>query len=118
MTANKHHSQAVILDFLSERRRPVGGGIVLFQQTDHFGFLVANNLLPSNVVNREILRDLHDPGSRILRNSVVRPSLERPGKRFLDQILRQVETINPKNARQPGNQLSPFMPEKMFHYLW
>ena len=114
MTTNENHTQAVVVNFVGE-----GGiaGSLLLEKDGDLRFLVPKRLFPAGLVQSQVSRYAHDPGRRILRNSIVGPCLQGLDESLLDDILRKLKTLEPKNSRQGRDHLSPFAPEEMLHHL-
>ena len=107
MAADEHHAQAVVGDFLvGEQRLRPARGFGAIHQADDFGFLVAENFLAADDVEREVAGGAHDPGGGILRHAVERPGLQRAGERFLDHVFGEGEMFDAENPGQDGHHLS------------
>src|SRR6266850_3807653 len=89
----------------------------MFYQPGDLRFLIAKHFFAPYHIQGQVPGHSHDPGGGIFRDAVERPGLQRPGERFLDHILGQVEMLDPKYPRQRRNHLSRLMPEKMLHHL-
>jgi hypothetical protein len=72
MAAHEHHAQTVIVDVLLGKYRILRRRVcaALLHQTGDFNFLVAEDLVPSDEIERQIFRHLSDPGGRISRDAV------------------------------------------------
>ena len=116
MTTHKHQSQTVVANLVFRENRFVGRGAVAIHQTSDFRLFVLKYLSSANHVQREIARRAHDPGRGIFRDSVERPGLQRPHKRFLNDVFREIEMFDAKDSGENGNHLRPLVTKKMFHY--
>ena len=117
MAAHEHHPQTVVRKFLVGENRNVGRGALSLHQPDDFTFLVAEDFLAPDHIQRQVAGSPHNPRGRIFRNAVKRPGLQRSGQHFLDHVLGQGEVLDAENPRQGGDHLSRLMPEKMLHHL-
>src|SRR6266851_2660607 len=85
----------------------------MVEKRDDFRLLFAKQLFTPNKIQREVLCRLRQPGGRVLWNARVRPSPQCPDQGFLDDVLRKLQSVDPKDSGQNRNELCRLVPKKM-----
>ena len=117
MAADEHQSQTVVGNFLLRKNRLVRRYAVAVHRTNNFSLFALKDFPAPDDIQREVARSAHDPGGRILWNSVKRPGLQRARQRFLDDIFSEIEVLNSEYSRQRRDHLSRLVTKKVFHQL-
>src|SRR4029453_9369762 len=117
MTAHKHQSQTVVTNFLFRKNRLIHRASLAIHRMNNFRLLDMEHLSTSDDIQRQVSRCAHDPGGRILRNSIKRPGLQRARQRFLDHVFCEGEMLDSEDLCQSRDHLSSLTTKKMFHQL-
>src|SRR3954453_14959910 len=102
MAGGEDAPQEIVADVVVKRRVEIGRIVIVHLAADLL-MLALDQLGAAILVERAVLRGRHQPGGGIVRNTVLRPALERGHQRVLRQLLGEPDVA--RDARNAGDDL-------------
>ena len=119
MTRDEHQAQEVVAHFVVDRlyelrlRAPLPG----LEFGPELLVLALGELAVAQVVDRPMLRGGHEPGARVVRDTRLRPPLQRGDQGILRQVLRDAHIAHdPHQSRDEAGRLDP--PDRIDREMW
>ena len=104
MAGDEHQPEEIVADVVIDRHVTLGHGEILLDleiAPDHV-VLLRQERLPTHEVDRPPPADGHEPGARVVRDTLRGPLLERRDERVLGEILGEAHVAD--DASQPGDE--------------
>jgi hypothetical protein len=104
VTGREHEAEEVVADVIVDRSVEIGHDRLLtgLDLAAELLVLAFEDPSPAQPVDRAVLRGRHEPGARVVRDSRLRPPLERGEKSVLREILGKTDVAH--DPRQPGDE--------------
>lgn len=116
MAGRKYEPEEIVADVVVYRRVQIGNSRFLrdLEFTAEFFVLALEHPGPAQPVDRAAFRRCHEPGTRIVRDTRLRPPFKRRDERILCEILGQTDVTH--DARKAGDELCGLdPPDRIYH---
>ena len=113
MAAHENHPELVVPKLLADAGIVRGVSRRACQLADNGLRLVAEDLVAPQGVNGHVVRDAKQPAGGVVRDSLVRPGLQRTEHRVLDGFLGERNVFGTEETRQAGHHAARLMPEQV-----
>src|SRR5437660_12708672 len=110
MAGDEDEAQQIVADVVVDRVVEIahdGLPLCVDLSTELFA-LPLEPLLPTEAIDRTVLRDRHEPRARVVGNAGLGPRLERGDERVLRELFGETDVTH--HAREPGDEPRRFDP--------